>query len=40
MGSWKKMDMDAKEEDDDEESNKGNIVISQVNGHSNVFWVI
>ncbi len=33
------MGMDAKEEDD-EELNKGNVVISQVNDHLNVFWVI
>lgn len=34
------MGMDVKEEDGDEDLNKGNIIISQVNGHSNVFWVI
>ena len=39
-GKEEKMGMDAKEKEDDEELNKGNIVITQVNGHSNVFWVI
>jgi hypothetical protein len=36
----RKMGMDAKEEDNDGELNKGNIVISQVNDHSNVFQPI
>ena len=36
-GRWRK---ELKEEDDDGELNKGNIVISPFNGHSNVFYPI